>query len=158
MRRAEREVSRAEDIIEMLGRCECLRVAFFAEPAPYIVPLCFGFDAHSGGLTLYFHSAPEGRKMDLMRAHPRVGFEAEASYRVAAGDSPCGHTAAYESVVGEGCAYALESPEDKLRAMRLILGHYGLAGAESLTSRDLAKTALIAIRVESVTGKRNLPR
>ena len=33
------------------------------EGSPYIVPLCFGYDAG----TLYFHSAPAGKKIDLLK-------------------------------------------------------------------------------------------
>ena len=42
---------------------------------PYLVPLNFGFERTEQGVTFYFHSAVAGRKVELLRRQPTVGFE-----------------------------------------------------------------------------------
>ena len=77
MRRAEREITDKQEIFDVLRRCDTLRIAMQDEAAPYIVPVSFGLEIVDGQAVVYFHCAQAGRKLDLMRAHPRVWGEGD---------------------------------------------------------------------------------
>ena len=72
MRRADREVTNPEQIAAIVAACDIVEVAYADAEGLTIVPLNFGFDYEydeaTGKLTLWFHSAPRGRKLDTIRA------------------------------------------------------------------------------------------
>ena len=72
MRRADREVTNPEQIAAIVAACDIVEVAYADAEGLTIVPLNFGFDYEydeaTGKLTLWFHSAPRGRKLDAIRA------------------------------------------------------------------------------------------
>ena len=156
MRRSEREITDMREIINALDECGAVRVAFQTGGAPYIVPLCFGYEYRDDRLRLFFHSAREGRKLDLLRANPAVGFEADHLLEITPGAEPCRWTARYVSVVGTGVASVVESKGEKKRAMDLIMRKYRCEGPLHYFDAALDSTALIALDVETISGKRNL--
>ena len=75
MRRKDRAVTDRAQILDILSRCHCCRLGFQDKEEVYIVPLNFGYTESDGHLTLYFHSARQGRKIDLIARTHRAGFE-----------------------------------------------------------------------------------
>ncbi|NMC96524.1 MAG: pyridoxamine 5'-phosphate oxidase family protein, partial [Deltaproteobacteria bacterium] len=71
MRKKERAIKDRKDIDGIIRRCRVCRLAMSDDDQPYIIPLNFGYD----GFCLYFHAAPEGRKIDILKRNNRVGFE-----------------------------------------------------------------------------------
>ncbi len=100
----------ADEIEELLrasivGRIACCGHGVAGDGRPYLVPLAYGYDGES----IYAHSGP-GRKLELMRAEPRVTFEvdaAEASDR-------------WRSVIAEGTFEELDDSGERADALRLI--------------------------------------
>lgn len=68
MRRKEREICDPEEMESIISRACVCRLAMCEGYAPYVVPLCFGYE----GEYLYFHSATEGRKLEILKKNPRV--------------------------------------------------------------------------------------
>ncbi len=56
----------------VIGRIACCAHGATGDGRPYLVPLAFGYD----GTNIYAHSGP-GRKLDFMRAEPKVTFEVD---------------------------------------------------------------------------------
>ena len=79
MRRKDREVKDYDEIIDILSRCKILHLALTSEGKPYSVPLNFGYvleeDADTKKLSLYFHCAPEGKKLDAIKENPELSFQ-----------------------------------------------------------------------------------
>jgi uncharacterized protein len=89
----------------IVGRIACCGHGAAGDGRPYLVPLAYGYD----GDAVYAHSGP-GRKLDLMRAEPRVTFEvdeAEAPDR-------------WRSVIAEGTFEEIADPGERLMALRII--------------------------------------
>ena len=156
MRRSDREVTEFTDILSIVEKCEVLRIALIDGEKPYLVPLNFGYEADGDSLTLYMHSAGEGRKIDIIRKSPEVCFEMDCSFQLVKADSPCNWTGEYESVIGEGQISILEDPEAKKHAMDAIMKKYGFEGMPEYNPAALARTALLKIEVRQMTGKRHL--
>ena len=62
MRRAEKEVKDLEQLEEILRDCNTVRIGTQDAEGMFIVPVNYGYDLTEGQLTLYLHSAREGRK------------------------------------------------------------------------------------------------
>ena len=73
MRRNEREITDPKIIEEIIHQATICRIALYDADYPYIVPLNYGYESGA----LYFHSAKEGKKIDLIRKNSRVCFEIE---------------------------------------------------------------------------------
>ena len=74
MRRADREIGDVTQKMEVLRRCKVVHLAMVDGQGLYSLPLSFGFQVEGEELTLYLHSAKEGRKVDILRAGCQVGF------------------------------------------------------------------------------------
>ncbi|MCF0110878.1 MAG: pyridoxamine 5'-phosphate oxidase family protein, partial [Erysipelotrichaceae bacterium] len=108
-------------IIEIIRGCHCCRVAFCDEGVPYIVPLNFGFEVTEGRMVFWFHSAKEGRKTELMKKNPTVGFELDRGYSLVEAELPCAYTAKYQSVIGTGTISSVDDKEAKKHALGQIM-------------------------------------
>ena len=63
MRRSEKEITDKLAIEKIINASLVCRLALSDGNQPYIVPLCFGYQDR----TLYFHSALEGKKIDILK-------------------------------------------------------------------------------------------
>ncbi len=83
MRRNDSEITDRKDIDGIIRRCRVCRLAMCDGSQPYIVPLSFGYD----GSFLYFHTAREGRKIDIIKrnkkCNPRESSRFLASFVMA---------------------------------------------------------------------------
>ena len=75
----------------------------------------------NGNLILYLHSAVRGKKLDMIRANPRVFFEMDCDLVPFEGEKPCQYGLAYSSVMGRGTAVIVEDVEEKMKAMSLLM-------------------------------------
>ena len=102
MRRSDREVTDPKQIRDIIDHCTCCRLGFWDGQEVYILPLNFGYEEADGKRVFYFHSAKEGRKIDLIAKAPRVGFELDTNYKLNEAETACGHSARFQSVIGTG--------------------------------------------------------
>ncbi len=152
MRRKDRERDRAF-AYDVIDRCEYGVAAFCTgEEMPYCIPLSLV----RAGDYLYFHCALQGRKLDLLRADPRVCVtfvtDAEPAY-VAEGNT---YTTWFKSAVVTGTAFEVTDPGQKTEALRalcekLLSDH--MAGFERAVSQSLPVTGVWGIRMEEAVGK-----
>jgi nitroimidazol reductase NimA-like FMN-containing flavoprotein (pyridoxamine 5'-phosphate oxidase superfamily) len=148
MRRSEREITDLEGIEGIIRKALVCRLGLAAENRPYVVPLCFGYRNR----TLYVHSAPEGRKVEMVRNNPQVCVEFDVDQEVLPAREPCSWGMRYRSAIAFGTASVVENPAEKRRALDLIMEHYG--GAQSGYPERLVENILIIkIEMEQMTGK-----
>ena len=153
MRRKDRQITDLEAIRAILDKAKVLHLAMIDGDRPYVVPLNYGYTLENGALTLYLHSAREGRKLDVLRQNDRVAFVLETDVSpVSGGDIPCKYGEAYASVMGEGTAVLLDDPVQKIEALQILM--------KTQTGREFAFTpamaesvAVIRVNVDSFTAK-----
>jgi nitroimidazol reductase NimA-like FMN-containing flavoprotein (pyridoxamine 5'-phosphate oxidase superfamily) len=132
----------------ILRRATVCRIAMCDGDSPYVVAVNFGYADNR----LYFHSATEGRKLDILARNNRVCFEADVDVELVPAEKPCGWTARYRSVVGFGRAFVVDDAEEKARALNLIVTQCGgKPGAYSAKALD--EVAVVRVAVETMTGK-----
>ena len=148
MRRNDREISDRKDIDGIIRRCRVCHLALCDGNQPYIVPLSFGYD----GSFLYFHSAREGRKIDIITRNNRVCFEFDILHGIVTAEQACGWGAKYESVIGSGTVEILDSREAKADGLAWIMGQYG-GGTWEFSEETLTKTLVLRVCILEISGK-----
>lgn len=124
MRRQDRRITDPAMICAVLDKCRTLHLGLVEDGRAYIVPLNYGWAEENGCYTLYAHSAAEGRKVDLIAGGADVGFEMECGIAYFDAETACGWGNRYESIIGEGRATLLSTPEEKRQALAAIMAHY----------------------------------
>jgi len=153
MRRKDREVTDRSEILAIMKQCDVCRIAFACDEYPYIVPMNFGLTETDGEVTLYFHSALEGKKLRVLQQNPKVGFEMDRGHELIVGQSACDCTMAYESVIGYGTMEILGENE-KEKALGFLVAHYRESEEIVFEKAILDKTAVLKLTVEKMTAKR----
>ncbi len=154
MRRKDREITDFARIRELIQRCQVCRIALFDEAYPYIVPMNFGISREGEPLTLYFHCAQQGKKLDLMRKNGMVGFEMDGSYRLVTGPRACDTSMAYESVCGCGKLEGCDAAEKEYGLAR-VMAHYCGEKDYVFDQALLERTQVLRLEVHTMTAKRN---
>jgi len=133
MRRKDREVNDINGIEEILIQCKTCHVAMVDNSAPYVVPLSYGYKILDGKiLELYFHSAFEGKKLDILRRNNKVCFEMAYEGEPVHAENPCNSGYYYSSIIGFGEAVFIEDTNEKNNALSVMFKHQ--------TGRDIAFT------------------
>jgi nitroimidazol reductase NimA-like FMN-containing flavoprotein (pyridoxamine 5'-phosphate oxidase superfamily) len=152
MRRPEKEVTDRASLEEILRSSPVLSLALRDQPAPYVVPVCFGQE----GDTLYVHSALAGTKIDLLQADPVVGFCACSPVTITPGKTACSSTASGSSVVGTGRARVVTDEAERRRGLDALMRHYPAedGGKPVYRPESFSRTCVIAIHIDTMHGKR----
>ncbi|MBP3655765.1 MAG: pyridoxamine 5'-phosphate oxidase family protein [Clostridia bacterium] len=155
MRQRARQVMDRDVICAMLDMMDTIHVGIHDEPAPYVVPLNFGYEM-GGELVFYFHCAKEGYKLCLLEANPHVCVTASAfiSY---AGGSVKGHMHDYRSVIARGVAQPIDpqaEPEAFWHGLECLLRHNGrdIEDRHASAVRHIQLWKIVC-RMEDVTAK-----
>ena len=156
MRRKDREIRDRAGLEAIVAKADSCRLAFAAGGEPYIVALNYGYDWPEGDSfpTFYFHCAREGRKLDLMRASPRVCLQADCDHELVGGPAPCDWGMKYASIVGYGILRELQDSAERQAALKAIMRKYGWKGEGSFKESVLGTTTVLELRVTELTGKR----
>lgn len=155
MRRADRQQDR-EFSLALIDRCPHGVVAISTgEETPYCLPLSLVRIEDR----LYFHCAREGRKLDLLRANPRV------CVTFVGGDepafvAPAMYTTYFQSVIVTGTASEVTGETEKCDALRALCQkltpeHMG-EGMEQALEKSLSVTSVWRIEMDQITGKAKL--
>ena len=155
MRRKDREITDREVMLDILRRCDTVRIGMTGPDGPYVVPVSFGVTVEEDRPVVYFHCAREGLKLSLLKADPRVCVEGDIFIRTEPTDH--GITTRYESVIGTGVCEIVTDTETVIRGLAAITDHYGYEGYDIRNCRALSFLHVCRIPLDTLTGKRNLP-
>ena len=154
MRRNDREIRDFTEIVEVIKKCDVCRIALHDAGYPYMIPLNFGMKTEGEQITLYFHGAGEGKKLELIRQDNRASFEMDCSHRLVSPEESGQCTMEYESVIGRGNVETV-SEEEKMEALTILTDHYHETHFE-FDTKAVPKTAVMKLVVEEMTGKRRV--
>ena len=152
MRRTDKEIVSREEMDGIIRGSHVCRIALAMDNMPYIVPVSFGYDGES----IYIHTAKEGKKINYFRNNNNICFEFERNVKLVGDpDNACRWTFSYESVIGFGKIYELESLEQRERGLNKIMFQY--SGKDWVFGEDLLKNIRVwKIEITSITGKRSI--
>jgi nitroimidazol reductase NimA-like FMN-containing flavoprotein (pyridoxamine 5'-phosphate oxidase superfamily) len=149
MRRKEKQITAMAELEAVIRKALVCRLAMVDDGRPYIVPLCFGYQNN----TLFFHSAKEGKKLDILKKNKNVCFEFDVDAELKKGKSACDWGMTFQSVIGFGEASLVEDPSAKRSALDIIMRQYA-EGSFAYTDTVVENTAIIRVAIANMTGKR----
>ena len=157
MTKRERQITDKAQIERILDTGKVLHLGLAVDNEPYVVPMNYGYTEEDGKLVVYLHSAVRGKKLDMIRANPRVFFEISCDLQPFEGNLPCQYGLAYSSIMGRGTARIVEDVEEKKRAMSILMKTQ--TGKDfTFVDRLVSIVAVIRIDVSEYTAKhRPLP-
>ena len=157
MTKRERQIFDPDQIKAILDTAKVLHLGLAVDNEPYVVPMNYGYLMEDGKLTLYLHSAVLGKKLDMIRANPRVFIEMDCDRIPFEGEKPCQYGLAYASIMGRGTAVIVEDVEEKKMAMSVLMKTQ--TGKDfTFEDRLVSMVAVIRIDVAEYTAKhRPLP-
>jgi len=150
MRRKDKEIADRAEMESIIRESTICRLALADNEQPYIVPLSFGYKDNA----LYFHSAAEGKKIDILRKNKKVCFEFDVGSEIKTGKTACEWGMKYRSVIGFGNASFLEDPDSKQAALDIIMQQYS-DGSFAYSEKILKKTLVIKVEITHMTGKQS---
>lgn len=156
MRRKDREVTDQAAIEAFIGKEQILRVAFYEDGDIYIVPVNYGYCCENGRYSFYFHGAKAGRKYELSKSKPTVGFEIDGEYQLREGDIACKFTAAFQSVIGAGTLQIVEDMEEKKQGLNAVMKQTTLQSQWSYNDKMLEAVAVFRLDVQKLSCKQNV--
>jgi len=148
VRRPEKEILDRDVIDDIISRCTICRVGLSDNNVPYIVPVNFGYD----GTSIFFHSAREGRKLEMLRKNPNVCVEFDVDKELVLNDAPCGCKMKYRSVIAYGTASIIDDRDQMVIGYDILMGHY-MSGPFEYIEEGLSDSLIVQIRLTQVTGK-----
>jgi len=138
----------------MIAECKVCRIATQDEEGLYIVPLNFGYLYHDEKLTLFLHSAKEGRKVNAFSKNDKIAFEMDYEHRLIEGDIACKYGYTFKSIIGNGQISVVDNAEEKKKALSVLMKHQ--TGKDFSFDDNTANSVLVyKINVSNFTGKQN---
>lgn len=150
MRRKDKEITNKTEIEAILKEAFICHLGLSDGDQPYVVPMNYGYeDGH-----IYLHCAAVGKKLDIIKKNNKVCFAVElpGAKVVKKDDQPCDWGMSFRSVIGYGTAELIEAPEEKIKALGIIV-----KGVEdrsfSFPEAEVKRTAVIDVTIQEMTGK-----
>lgn len=121
MRRRDREVTDRNEIYRILEKSAVLHLGLVENGMPYVVPMNYGFVWEGEFPVFYVHGALEGRKLDVIRKNPACCVQLDCDVALIEGKVACQYGCSYYSFMGFGSAAIVEDPEEKMRALTVLM-------------------------------------
>jgi nitroimidazol reductase NimA-like FMN-containing flavoprotein (pyridoxamine 5'-phosphate oxidase superfamily) len=157
MRRKDKEIADINDKMAIVAKCKVCRLGLSENNYPYVIPLNYGYTCEDEILTFYFHSAKEGRKMEIIRSNNNVCIEIDCDTQLIEGMKPCNYGYAFKSIVGFGKISFLETNDEKTFGLNCLTKHQTENDTtHDYTENELNNVCVYKMTVETFTGKQKL--
>jgi nitroimidazol reductase NimA-like FMN-containing flavoprotein (pyridoxamine 5'-phosphate oxidase superfamily) len=151
MRRTEKEIKDRKKIEEIIEKTTCCRIGLVDGSNPYIIPVNFVVNNNH----LYFHSAKEGRKIDILRKNNFVCFEMDIEGEIVKGQQACFWGMKYVSIIGFGQASIIEDNAGKEKVLDMLMEKYAGRRSYLYANAELDKILIIDVKIDTISGKQS---
>jgi nitroimidazol reductase NimA-like FMN-containing flavoprotein (pyridoxamine 5'-phosphate oxidase superfamily) len=159
MRRTDKEITNLNDKIAIIQQCKVCRLGLSDNNLPYIVPLNYGYTLEDNSLTLFFHSASEGKKLAIIKNNNNACFEIDCEHKLIEGDEACHYSFAFKSIIGFGTITLLDAKAEKAYALNQIMKHQtGKDAPFVFDDAALTRTTVYKLVVTEFSGKQKMVR
>jgi nitroimidazol reductase NimA-like FMN-containing flavoprotein (pyridoxamine 5'-phosphate oxidase superfamily) len=145
-----RMLSKIEEIEKIINEAQVCYLGMAEGDHPYVLPMNFAYD---GGI-LYLHAAPEGHKLEVLKANPRVCINFNTGNEIfhRHKEVGCSWGMKFKSVNAFGKAVFIDDYAEKYRVMQLFMIKYSGESYE-FSEPSIRNVAIIRIDAEKMTGK-----
>ena len=160
MRRKDREITDTAVIHDVIRHNNSAVMSLIDHDKPYGVMLNYAPLFQDGTVSLIFHGATEGRKVDCLRHNPAASIfinDHGVEKVLLKGEKPSGQsTTQYRSVILSGTVRLIDDIAEKRKLAALFLGHFGSHGIDMPPDQALAATQFFLFTADEMTGKQNM--
>ena len=157
MRRKDRKIQGIVDKIKIIEKCKYCRIGLSENNYPYIVPLNYGYSYVDENLTIFFHSAIEGKKIDIIKNNNNACFEIDCNTKLIKGEKACNYSYEYRSIIGFGKIIFLKTNVEKTEGLNKIMQHQtGEKINYTFNENELKNVLVFKMVVEDFTGKKRI--
>ena len=151
MRKANQEIKDPEIIEQILAGAEICRIAMIDGDVPYMLPFNYGYRDQC----IYIHSAPAGKKIELLKKNSMVCFEIEQTARIIPKEKACKWATLYRSVVGYGQIEIIDDVEGKKEGLAIIMTQHGAPDLVDFEAKEVKSMVILKLSISSVVGKQS---
>jgi nitroimidazol reductase NimA-like FMN-containing flavoprotein (pyridoxamine 5'-phosphate oxidase superfamily) len=156
LRRKDREITDINDKLAIIEKCKFCRIGLCENNFPYVVSLNYGYTYENDELTLFFHGALEGKKIDIIKKNNNACFEIDCDTSLIEREEASHYSYAYKSVIGFGKIIFMEHNEEKSTGLKHLMKHQtGKEFMYDFSEDVLKKVCVFKMVVEEFTGKQN---
>ena len=154
MRRTDKEITDIDEKLNIINQCKVCRLGLSENNTPYIVPLNYGYSFENNTLTLFFHGAQKGRKVDIIKNNNKACFEIDCDNKLIEGEKACTYSYAFKSIIGFGEVIVLKTIDEKTNGLNKIMQHQtGKETVYNFTDDELKNVMVYKMDVTEMTGK-----
>lgn len=153
------EYARDEEwIVNFLQQAQVGHVATLSGDQPYLIPTLFWYDVERH--EIYFHSNIKGHIRSSAESYSQVCFETFNAGKPLPSNIALEFSYQYESVIAVGKIRVVQDADEKERLLYGLIEKYFptmTPGEEyrPITEKELKRTSVYAITIQSWSGKRN---
>ena len=151
MRKANQEITDPKILEAILQKATIVRLAMVDNGLPYLLPFNYGYSDNC----IYIHSAPAGKKIDVLRYNPQVCFEVEDETATVEGDIACRWSTMYRSVIGYGKAEFVSGFDEKIQALDIIMQQHGAPANMEFDPKEIEFIVVLKLKIDSMAGKQS---
>jgi len=160
MRRKDREITEPEKIDVIIRQGRICHLGIADTDIPYVVPLNYGYDPMQK--CFYFHSAREGRKIELLTRGGAAAsgcpcaFEITAVCTIIPGDQrACAWGTVFSSVMGRGRITFIADAEEKRKGLDFVMAQYSEQSGWIYSEDELSKILVLRMDIETMSAKQS---
>jgi uncharacterized protein len=151
MRKANQEITDPQTLETILQKATIIRLAMVDNGMPYLLPFNFGYSNNC----IFIHSAPAGKKIEVLRQNPQVCFEVEDETATVEGDIACRWSTMYRSVIGYGKVEIVTGFDEKKQALDIIMQQHGAPANMEFDPKEVEFIVVLKLTIDSMTGKQS---
>jgi nitroimidazol reductase NimA-like FMN-containing flavoprotein (pyridoxamine 5'-phosphate oxidase superfamily) len=156
MRRKDKEIIDINEKINVIKKCKVCRIGLSENNVPYVIPLNYGYNFDNDILTLFFHGAREGKKLDIIKNNNNACFEIDCDTRLIEAEKACNYGYAFRSIIGFRKIIILEDLDEKVDGLNKIMRHQTKKEiVYDFTHDEIKNVCVYKMIVENFTGKQH---
>ena len=152
MTRREVELITQEQIKEILDKSKVLHLGIIENQQPRVIPMNYGYEWTTEGLTLYLHAAKDSTKLVALEQNPFCYISMECDVEPFAGEVACQYGMGYKMLTGSGQAEIITNPEEKIHGMQVLMKTQ-TQGDFSFTERLVSIVSVIKLVLATYQAK-----
>ena len=153
MRRKDREITDFNRMLDIMEACDCCRIGLADKSEAYIVPLNFGYEYSDNNITLYFHCAKEGRKINLISQQNTITFEMDTKHSLVESEISCKFSFLYQCIMGKGNIEIIKDTNEKIHGLNKIMKHYSHNENCNFSSENVNRIHVLKLSVSEWSCK-----
>lgn len=151
MRRKDKEITDFNEIESILKRNNICRVALSKDNMPYVIPMNYGYKNY----TLIFHSAKEGKKIDIIKNNPEACFEITEDIKIVKSEQACSFGTKYRSVIGRGKIEIIEDESMKIEGLNVLMKQHSDKNNWEFSKQFLRNVVFLKLEIDELSGKQS---